>query len=505
MNHEGPDLSPVTVRDILSVAFKYKRHVLAIFLAAVFGALAYLLYIKPTYEAGTKILVQLGREKAEAVETAAARSNVVFAARAEDIRNEIEILKDKSVTYAVLPELKDWLDKAYRPPTTVLGRIRAWAGEAFRAAKNLAYQPLYALGLAVELTPTEEFALALQAALDAERIEETDVIRLKFSWSNPQFAAVAANAFAQEYVRRRIHIHTTAEAERFYSDQIGLHRSRLADIEREIEKFRRDRGISSFDLQRELLLKDVAQLERNHSDAGIELNEVEAKLGNIRRVQRRTDEWLETPMVGNIVPDLTALDRRYFELLAERNRLLDTNTPQSRAVRSLNEQMAALRIQKFQSLENFLRAQIDGVTKRREVLGSTLEVRRKALRALDQSMPALGELNRQRDLIEREYTEYSKKAEEFRISEALSKQRITSVKVLGPALPPEKPAKPWVSVILALAALLGLFLGFAYATVAEYFDHTFRDREDVDAALGVPLLVTIPEMKHHARAASRPA
>ncbi len=97
------------------------------------------------------------------------------------------------------------------------------------------------------------------------------------------------------------------------------------------------------------------------------------------------------------------------------------------------------------------------------------------------------------------------KAEDFRISAALSKQRLTSVKILGPALPPEKPAKPWVTVIMVLAAFLGIFLGFAYATVSEYFDHGLRDKEDVESALGVPVLASIPDAKYGLRAASRPA
>src|SRR5687768_17327954 len=123
MRAEVKDVSTVTVRDILYVAFKYKFQIVAIFVTAVLGALGYLLYVSPTYEAETKILVQLGREKAEAVEMSATRNNnVVFAARPEDIRDEIEILKDKSIIYAVMPRLQDWFDKAPRPPESLLRR-----------------------------------------------------------------------------------------------------------------------------------------------------------------------------------------------------------------------------------------------------------------------------------------------------------------------------------------------------------------------------------------------
>lgn len=502
--NQAKDASPVTTRDVLYVAFKYKLGIMGIFVAAMAGVLGYLVLTNPSYEAVARILVQLGQEKAEAVETSAVRPNVVFAARPEDIRNEIEILKDKSVAYAVMPELKEWLAKAYRPPETFLDRMRAWMSRTLRSLKEMAKEPLYMLGLATRLGPDQEFALALQGALDAERAEETDVIRLKVTWSNPQFAAVAANAFANEYVRRRIQVFAASDAARFYRAQIELQKSKLAEIEEEIEKFRRDRGVSDPELQRELLLRETSQLEREFDEAGVARKDLQAKLEVLQRVYDRTDEWIETPIIGSVIPDMTALDKRYFDLLAERNRLLETDTSKSRSVQSFVVQMAKLRQQKLLSLKNFIRLQEDSLAKRQALIASGIVAKRRALAELDRNARILREIDRQRNLTEREYAEYAKKAEDFRISQALNSERITSVRIIGPALPPETFSKPWVSVILGLTAFLSLFLGFAYATVSEYFDHTFRDKQDVEAGLGVRLLATVPDMKYRARAASWP-
>jgi succinoglycan biosynthesis transport protein ExoP len=167
--------------------------------------------------------------------------------------------------------------------------------------------------------------------------------------------------------------------------------------------------------------------------------------------------------------------------------------------------MAKLRAQKFRNLDDFIRSHISSVTKRRELIAATLAEKRKSLAALDQSARTLRDIERQRDLIEHDYKAYANKAEDFRISTALNKQHLTSVKILGPALPPEKPAKPWVTVVMVLAAFLGMFLGFAYATVSEYFDHSLCDKEDVESALGVPLLAIVPDAKYSTRAATRPA
>lgn len=504
MSRQAKDVSEVTLRDILYVVFKHKFNILLIFLVSVLGAIGYLVYVKPTYEATTKILVQLGKEKTESLATSSANPNVVFAARPEDIRDEIEILTDKTIAYAVLPTLRKWLEDAYRPPQTLLDRIRAWVNEQLRALKELAYRPLYALGLAVKLTPEQKFVLSLQGALDAEPIEETDVIRLKFGWPNPQFAAFAANAFAEEYVRRRIGVYASGDAEKFYTDQIALYRDKLSGVEGEIERFRIQEGISNIDLQRELLLREISALEHQDSEIRGNLRDLRVKLDAIHQAYRSGDGWLETPLIGEAIPDMTALDRKFFDTLAERNRLLETDTPRSRAVQSVTSQLEKLRASKLHSLESFIEPQIRSELDRQQLVKGRLAEQRAALNALDQKGRTLRELERQRDLYEQSYTEYSRKAEDFRISEALNKRRITSVKILGPALAPVKPSKPWTTVIVALAAFLGLFLGFAYATISEYFDHTFGSKEDVESELGLPVLATVPDMRYRRRMAAWP-
>jgi uncharacterized protein involved in exopolysaccharide biosynthesis len=330
------------------------------------------------------------------------------------------------------------------------------------------------------------------------------VIRLRFRWSNPQFAAFAANAFAEEYVRRRIQVYAASGGERFYDEQIRLSQGRLEDIERQLEEFRKRNGISDVTLQRELLLREISQLNRDNETAGIALQDLQVKRERVHRTFEKTAEWPETPVVGEIVPDMTALDARYVAALADRNKLLDTYDPNSRILQSQNAQIEMLRQQKFQALDSFIGAQIASVTTRRNLIGAALAQKQASVANLDRSMVTLRDLERQRTLIEQDYSLYAKKVEEFRISEALSTQRISSVRILGPAVPQEKPVKPALLVTMALAALMGLFLGFAYATISEYFDHSFRGTHDVKAVLGVPLLASIPDAKRDAMAAGPP-
>ena len=271
------DFSPVSRRDIVYVIFKYKLEMLIILIASLVIALGYLLYVDPTYKAQTKILVLLGKEKTAAIDASTGRPNFVFTERGQNIKNEIEILTDANLTYSALPKLKAWLDAAYRPPETIYQWVKKWSKDAWRWTKDLARTPLYALGLSVRLTKEQRTAIAFHSALKVEHTEETDFIRLTFSWSNPQFAAFAANTYAEEYVKRRIEVYKSSDTQKFYMDQIELLDKQLLDVEEELELFLEQTKISNFDVQIELNLRQISRLEEEFIDVEYALGDLSFK------------------------------------------------------------------------------------------------------------------------------------------------------------------------------------------------------------------------------------
>jgi len=67
-----------------------------------------------------------------------------------------------------------------------------------------------------------------------------------------------------------------------------------------------------------------------------------------------------------------------------------------------------------------------------------------------------------------------------------------NVRIVEPAAVPVLPVKPRKVLNMALAVVLGLGLGLALAFFIEYMDHTLRTPEQVEKALGLPVLAVIP-------------
>jgi len=67
-----------------------------------------------------------------------------------------------------------------------------------------------------------------------------------------------------------------------------------------------------------------------------------------------------------------------------------------------------------------------------------------------------------------------------------------TIELLGEALPARHASKPnWV-INLVLALIVGVMLGVGVAILIEYFDTSFRNLNDVETRLGVPVLGVIP-------------
>ena len=236
-------------------------------------------------------------------------------------------------------------------------------------------------------------------------------------------------------------------------------------------------------------------MEQEYIDVKHMLGDLIFNLDRITDTYRNTSEWPEISETTVKLPDLSSLDKHFFDIQAQKNLLLSTHTSESRAIVTLEEQITKLRKQKVESLTNAIVPQIKSTEAKKQLLAEELQQKRDALKNLDQKSRKFKELVRSRKIIETNFVKYKEKAEDFRIAKALSDRQITSVLVTGAALPPAQPSSPWNSLVMGLAAFLGLFLSFVYATFSEYFDHSFQGRNDVESVLGIPLLANIPDLE----------
>ena len=481
----------VTLRDFFYVFFKSIKLILFVFITAVVGSVLYCLFASPIYQAETNILVKMGKESISALQDLSEpKYNVLFQERTQNINNEIAIIKGEFLASIVAPKLKEKFKSIHyvrSALTTVLDTIR-----------DILYTPFYFLGLAHRISPDERQGLTFRKALDVEYLEETDLLKLTFDWDEPEFASFAVNTYAEEYVSQHINVYDKKQSYGFYIDQIKLYERKLNDIEDELEEFRKAGGISNISLQKDLLLRDITDLEIKYNNALIKYEGARVKYQKVKEMYATPGVWLETPDIGTDVTDKQAylrnLDASYFHFKIQRNRLLRDYKSASREVKGVDRQLHALREQKAQSLLNILTLEMRTSASEKAILEQELSNKRKRLSDINALTLRLEQLERTRTIVETNYLLYKKKAEELRISDDLDKRKITSVKIINPGTPPLKPIHPRKGLIIGMAAFLGLFISFGLSFIVEFFNHTFTDDREVSAFLDLPLLMVIRNM-----------
>lgn len=97
------------------------------------------------------------------------------------------------------------------------------------------------------------------------------------------------------------------------------------------------------------------------------------------------------------------------------------------------------------------------------------------------------------------YERLLKKSQEAQQSENLEKrQKGEQFRVIDPARTPEKPFSPDIPKILLISLLAGVGCGFGSAFLREQMDRSFHDAGDVEIALGLKVLATIPRIEEKA-------
>lgn len=108
-------------------------------------------------------------------------------------------------------------------------------------------------------------------------------------------------------------------------------------------------------------------------------------------------------------------------------------------------------------------------------------------------------LMRDYDIIADKYRGLLQKREEARISANLERRQVgEQFSIIDPARVPERPYSPDRRRINAAGAFVGLVLGMVLVAVLEYRDRGFRNDEEVEAVMGLPVLAVIPIMRSEA-------
>jgi capsular exopolysaccharide synthesis family protein len=353
------------------------------------------------------------------------------------------------------------------------------------------------LGLAPRERPyvTSDLARALQDATTAKLQKGTRLISVTVENGDPaltqQLSDEVVRQFMRDFIERRIGISDYAST--FLTEERDRIKQRLADSQAAVQAYKDANPEVSLDDSQGLMDSRMLALNSRFNEARTDRFKLEADYALIQRYgMTNADELLRVASVASAPA-----------VLASRKDLAEAESDFA-ALTQRYKSLHPKYIQAQRKLEEYRAAVRRTVVKAAEGVGTSLEAARETeaktealLKEADKekiefskvSLPYRAltkELENDQEL----YANLQRRLKETEVTKSMEQD---SVRIVQPAVLPERPSKPKSVLVLAASIISGAFLGGLLTFGMNAVNQSFKTVDQAEEQLGLPVLGTVPK------------
>ncbi|MBV9489214.1 MAG: hypothetical protein JO069_05750 [Verrucomicrobia bacterium] len=486
--------SGLSFHDLVFIVFRHKWKILLFTMAGLLAAGAIYFLSPPVYESEARLLVRYVVERSAvdaldgAVKTPGANDNL--------INSEVEILTSWDLAVQV---------------AEAVGVERLVPGPGGQASKV-------------------EAARNILQGLTVNAPKDTSIISVSYRNADPELAVQVLQELVNRYFDKHLEVHRSVGAFDFVkreTDQVG---ARLSQTDEELKKLKAKAGITSLAESTAALNTALSKTQDELDTAQADLAQQRARVREIEKalygVSSSSSQQAEGPPVaqpsGDVIQTYQSILTRVAHLRQIETEQLSKYTPESRAVRITQAQIADLETQRRDLEKKYPgliatapaatgptqgrsdgtsvprhdliseRAHLAEIEARIETLKARLDSLRERAKLLADLGPRISELERQKEVEEANYKYFSASLEKARIDETLDPARMPNISVVQRPSAAVKVTRDTKKLITALA-VGGIALGLAIAAIIELLlDRTVKRPLELETRLRLPLLLSIP-------------
>lgn len=328
------------------------------------------------------------------------------------------------------------------------------------------------------------------------------IIDVSYTYKDPVLAARIANAFADEYLVDQLEARyeATRRANEWLESRLSELRTRVRESEQAVEMFKAGHNIVDAKGTR-LTDEQITRLNEQLIEARAATAQARVKYEQLRAVLEEGGDpsSFAGPMQAQTISQLRAKASEVTRHLSEMTTRYGSKHPQ---VVSAQAQLA------------YLRQQIDdqsaGIVAAAE---NEYQVAQSRQNSIEQSLAALQEEFQSTNNAEIQLRELEREAEanralfesfltRFKQTQQQETLQLTDTRIIERAEAPEKPSEPNTTIFTLVAFVIGLGCGGGLAFILEQLDRGFRSADQVEEALGVPMLSSVPNVRDETTQAS---
>jgi succinoglycan biosynthesis transport protein ExoP len=444
----------------------------------------YLITAQPSFTAHAQLLIDAHKPQIFRQQAILADTPIDTA----EVESQIEVLKSENVESAVIKNLHLTEDPEFvGSGGGLLGTLFGFISSPFRSNRA-----------------TSEFELARRALsefherLSITRVGFSYVINISFQSHNPDHAAEIANAVADAYIVDQMNskYQSTRRASVWLQDRIKELRDQVSAAERAVVEFKQKNNIVSTGGDKQnLSQQQVTELSSQLVVARASTAEAKARLDRINSVLNAV---LPNASFGETVADtlksdvVSKLRTQYLELAAREADFSAKYGHDHLAVVNLRNQMREIRNNIFAELKRLgetYKSDYEIAKQRQEGVQNELAQAVSQSQNTDTASISLRELESTAQTYKSLYDNFLQ-----RYMEAVQQQSfpITESRVISPASRPLIKSHPKTELVLAIAGIGGILLGFGIGLLRELTDRVFRTSNQVETLLQKNCIALVP-------------
>lgn len=328
-----------------------------------------------------------------------------------------------------------------------------------------------------------------------EPIKDTFLVRVSVISPDADQAAVNANAVVEAYVaeNKERQKSTADEKLKLINDELPKVQRRLADAHDRLTAFKAREKVQSYEDYRFLITNKLQKLHAQMIDVASERRSADARYRQVQKEQGEGGDLNRLPWVAtdrvldtlktqriNLLQELLDLKARY----KERHPLVMAAEDKLRVV----EQQIRIELA---AVADRIQTELDEARFRESDLQKAIDAQNQTLDELEQKATEYESLRADITRADKELSEFISQKNAI---ESGKEVNLNTVWVVDGATPPEFPFKPDPMLNLMLAAVVGLVGGIGLAFLLEHLDDTLANPDEVERALGLPVVASIPHV-----------
>jgi capsular exopolysaccharide synthesis family protein len=357
----------------------------------------------------------------------------------------------------------------------------------------------------LEVSEGREAAALLERFLERLTVtpeEESRLIRIAFTSTDPAKAALIANRLVDEYLESQLE--TKTEGARRAAEWLEVRLAELGktvrSLEQSVQQQRAETGSNGIDI----VSPRLAQINLQLIDAQAASASSRARYEQVRSVVESGGNLDALPEILHS-PIVQPLRAKYTELVAtlsERRTIFGENHPQ---IVSLRAEIAGIEQRLARDIGNILaglRNEMETDKTNEATLRRALEAASEDVVRLKASETAIAQVAQR---LQANQDLYRNLLERFTEAVALRDNQQPDARIISPAQIPLDPSFPNFPRFIVLSFVASTSLGLFVLVIAERLRQKLDTVDSVERHVGLPIIGTIPELPRRRRLASSPA